>query len=36
MFIYLTAGWAFSIFIIYLFMRASRSHNPASEEKKEP
>ena len=36
MFIYLTAGWAFSIFIIYLFMRASRSHNPSSEEKKEP
>jgi len=36
MFLYLTAGWAFSIFIIYLFMRAFRSHNPMPEYKKEP
>lgn len=33
LFIYLTAGWAFSIFIIFIFMRAS-SHPPASSEKK--
>lgn len=35
MFIYLTAGWAFSIFVIYLFMRALTSHKQASDEKKE-
>lgn len=35
MFIYLTAGWAFSIFVIYLFMRAFTSHNPPHDEKKD-
>jgi len=35
MFIYLTVGWAFSIFVIYLFMKAFTSHDPASNEKKE-
>lgn len=35
MFIYLTGGWAFSIFVIYLFMKAFTSHNPTSNEKKE-
>lgn len=36
MFIYLMAGWAFSIFVVYLFMRAFTSHNPHTDEKKEP
>jgi hypothetical protein len=36
LFIYLTAGWAFSIFVIYLFMRAFTSHNPIPGDKKEP
>jgi hypothetical protein len=36
LFIYLTAGWAFSIFVIYLFMRAFTSHNPTPSDKKEP
>lgn len=36
MFIYLTAGWAISIFVIYLFMRAARSGNQAPDEKKAP
>jgi Na+-driven multidrug efflux pump len=36
MFIYFTAGWAFSIFVIYIFMRAFTSNSPASDKKKEP
>ena len=36
MFIYLTAGWAFSIFVIYIFMRAFTSHHSDPDEKKEP
>lgn len=36
MFIYLTAGWAFSIFVICIFMRAFTSHHPDPDEKKEP
>ena len=35
LFVYLTGGWAFSIFVIYLFMRAFTSHNPASDKKKD-
>lgn len=35
MFIYLTAGWASSICIIYLFMRAYISRTHTSNEKKE-
>ena len=35
MFIYLMGGWVFSIFVIYLFMKAFTSHDPASNEKKE-
>ena len=35
MFIYLTAGWAFSIFVIYIFMLAFTSHDPTSNEKKD-
>ncbi|MDD5286946.1 MAG: hypothetical protein PHD54_13925 [Desulfuromonadaceae bacterium] len=36
MFIYLTAGWAFSIFVIYLFMRAFTSFSSNPDHKKEP
>lgn len=35
MFLYLMIGWAFSIFVIYLFMRAYSSHNHNQDEKKE-
>lgn len=35
LFVYLTAGWAFSIFVIYIFMLAFTSHNPPSNEKKD-
>ncbi len=36
MFVYLTVGWAFSIFVIYLFMRALTSHNQPTDNKKRP
>lgn len=36
MFVYLTVGWAFSIFVIYLFMRALTSHNQHPDNKKRP
>ena len=35
MFIYLTTGWAFSIFVIYIFMLAFTSHATTSNEKKD-
>ena len=35
MYIYLTAGWAFSIFVIYLFMLAFTSHNPTPDKKQD-
>jgi Na+-driven multidrug efflux pump len=36
MFIYLTAGWAFSIFVIYIFIRAFRTRRKTPDETKEP
>lgn len=36
MFIYLTAGWAFSIFVIYLFMLALTYHRSSNDKNKEP
>ena len=36
MFIYLTAGWAFSIFVIYIFMRAFTSPHTHPDEKIDP
>lgn len=33
MLLYLTVGWAFSIFVIYLFMRSFLSQNQSSDEK---
>ena len=36
MFIYLTAGWAFSIFVIYIFMRAFTSRHTHPDEKIDP
>ena len=36
MFIYLTAGWAFSIFVIYIFMRAFTSRHTRHDEKIKP
>ncbi len=35
MLLYLTIGWAFSIFVIYLFMRSFSSHNKNPDEKKD-
>jgi len=35
MFLYLTIGWAFSIFIIYIFMRSFSSLNQNSDENKD-
>ncbi len=35
MFLYLMIGWAVSIFVIYLFMRAYSSHNHNPDEKKD-
>lgn len=36
LYLYLTIGWAVSIFVIYLFMRASHSNNKKPTEKKDP
>lgn len=33
LFLYLTAGWIVSIFVIYLFMRASRHEDTPTDEK---
>lgn len=33
MLLYLTVGWAFSIFVIYLFMRSFLSQNQRTDEK---
>lgn len=35
MFLYLMIGWAVSIFVIYLFMRAYSSHNHNPDENKD-
>ncbi|MSN26654.1 MAG: hypothetical protein GJV46_12390 [Geobacter sp.] len=35
MFLYLTIGWAFSIFIIYIFMRSFSSLNQNGDENKD-
>jgi hypothetical protein len=36
LFLYFTVGWAFSIFVIYLFTLAVNQHNAAHHGRKEP